>query len=640
VKPRGVVVAIGAAIALLLAVLLVYTSWAGDGHDETARAFGVEAARDPADIEIERVPAELADVARLAADTQREAAAPAEATAPTATSTSTSTVRRRVRVLDLDGQPVVGVSVAPMRNPVFTVGTTAEDGTFALARGEDGSALEVVDGRWYTLRDTEPLERPDGIEVLLLVAPKILVSGRVEDASGAPVPGATVKVELPATVFATFPEPLDRAREARSVPQTTAADGSFDLSIPSAPHAAIFAERDGYSRTTIPAPLVDRSGLVLTLAAPAATSSLRVAGVVLHADGTPGVGATVRYGEAAAGVDAQGRFEIQVGQGFVKDQPLVAVKRGFQAASVPDFWATVQVSSGTLPFQRLVLGPPPLAIEGRVVDEDGRPQSGWTVQPIDPLLLLEGMIPPESAESVAQGTAIRAETDDEGRFRLEGLLDRMYRLQAHSREALIRIESAPIQAGARNVQFVVPPDALFAKVEGIVVSADGSPIAGVDVRVALIVFRTQSGYTMEHAPEVKTDAEGRFVLMRVPRRFSKLDATSDAILPAALDLTDHVDGEPVRIVAARRCHARVEGVPEASKLTWIRVLDASGESLQMMRFRSGGWMSSGSVSLADGATAVFAVSETARTLVFGGADVPEVSRALTLAPGEITVVRW
>lgn len=637
-KQRSIVIAIAGAIALLLVALLVYTTRADARRDETARAFGIEASRIPAGIGLEPVIPDLADVAQDAPDTQREAAAPAEAAVPTAT--STSTVRRRVRVLDIAGDPVAGVSVAPIRNPVFTVGTTAEEGTFDLPQGEDGSDLEVVDGRWYTLRDTEPLDRPDGTEVLLLVAPAIQVGGRVEDANGAPVQGAEVKLELPAAVFATFPEPLDRAHEVRSVPQHTRVDGSFEMRSPSAPHAGISAKKAGYRSTEFAAPLVDRSDLVLTLAAPAATGAWRVEGDVVHADGTPGVGATVRYGQAAASVDAEGRFEMQITAGFVDDQPLVAVKRGYQAASVPDFSAVVQVSSGTLPFQRLVLGPPPLAIEGRVVDEEGRPQAHWAIQPVDPLLLYEGMIPPESAESVAQGAPIRADTDDKGRFRLEGLLNRAYRLQAHSTEALVRIESGPIQAGARNVQLVVPPDALIAKVEGVVVSADGSPIEGVDVRVALIVFRTRSGYTMEHSPEVKTEAQGHFVLLKVPRRSSKIDATGDAILPTSLDLANHVEGELVRIVAARRCHARVEGVPADTKLTWFRVQDARGENLQIMQFQSGGWWSSDSVTFTDGASAVFAVSEAARTIVFQGEGVAEVARPIALTPGEISVVRW
>lgn len=631
---RAVAGGAAALVAVVVAALALLVGKDADGRGAVERDAVTAPVEAPGPAEVELTGSTAETRERLAA-VRGSDAPPVVDAAPSAPS-ATSAARMRGRVLDLAGAAVAGVAVAPRDEPDVRLATSAADGSFDL----DGAppALVVADARWYTLRETEPRTRADGSEVLVIVAPAIVVGGRVLDAERRPVEDARVRLELSYAVYAAFPVPLDHARESRLAETLSAADGSFELTLPSAPRARLEASASGYRDAAVDPGLASRADVELVLER-AGVSSLRVEGVVLHADETPAAGATVRYGDASATAESDGRFALTIEPGE-EGQPLVAAKKGFQAAVVPGFHAIVLASGARIPPQRLVLGGAPLSIEGRVVDHEGRAQAGWLVQPVDPLLVTDGRIPPECVEALARGEAVQAKTDATGAFALDGLQERAYRLQAHSATELVRIESEPIAAGARNVRLVVPADARFAKVEGVVVGLDGTPIQGVTVHAGLIVFRSRWGYTSEHGDETTTDAEGRFELLRVPRLQSKLDAGGDAILPTSHDLEGHVDGAPVRIVAARRCHARVEGVPAATGLRWVQVHDADARALSLMQFQSGGWMSSTQVELVEGASPVFAVSEAARSLVISGQDQPDVTRPIALVPGEITTVRW
>lgn len=625
-------IAASVALALLLAMLLLR---AEDGRRAAAPREPGVAARTTvgaADI-VEPDAARSAESTRVASETARGVTASdgkaVELTRP---------ARFVGRVLDLFGDPVEQVEVAPRTDPKRPFARTATDGSFSLERGD--LELTVVDPRWYTLRDTEPLPREGGREVLVLVAPAIEVSGVVVDTTGQPLSGAALELVIPWSTFAAFPLPLDRGRAARGTETATNAHGSFALTIPIAPRLTLSCSAKGFAEKVIAAPTAARSGVVITLDPLRAQSHVRIEGEVVHASGAPAVGATVRMRAAETTAGSNGGFVLDVRRDNDEESPLVAVLNGFQAAVVPEFGGVIRRFAGAPPPQRLVLGPAPLSITGRVVDHEDRPLRGFLVQPVDPILLMTGAIPPISAESVGNGAPLQSLSGADGSFELRGLQDRAYRLQAHSGEALVRIESEPIPAGARDVRLVVPADARFPEVQGVVVGHDGAPLAGVQVRSTLIVLRSGGSYTMENSKHVDTDAKGRFVLVDVPRDRSRISVDGDAILPASHDLAGHEDGRPVRILAARRCHVRVEGVPDSAGIAWVEVRDATDQALLLMQFQSGGSISSYQAQITDGGSPLFAVSETARTVVFRGDGDLEVARSLTLRHGEITVVRW
>ncbi len=569
----------------------------------------------------------------------RERAESALEAAPAAAPAPAPLARARItgRALDLDGAPIAGVTIAPRDDPKRTIATSADDGTFPL--GEHDRELTVADERWYTLRDSEPIAREGFSEIVVVAAPRIRVGGRVVDPDGAPVAGATVELDVPASAFARIPQSLDRARNPRRAQLESTADGTFELDVPIAPPARLTASKAGFGDATTASPPSSRFDLVLKLAPPAPRGVL-VEGVVVHTDGSTGTGARVHFGVDGQPVDATGRFSFHAEAEADAAQALLAVKSGYQAAVLPDFGAQLAAAKEPITGLRLVLGPAPLAIEGLVVDAEGRGRKGWIVQPIDPVLLSEGHIPPQSAEGAGKGSPLAVTTDGDGRFVLEGLQDRDYRLQAHSGEELVRIESAPIAAGSRNVRLVVPADAKFERLNGVVTGMDGKGIEGVRVRAGLITFRTKWGYTSEHSDDVTTDAEGRFEIRGVPRRDSHLNFDGDAILPTHFELAEHDERTPIRVVAKRRCHLRVEGVPETSGFTLVAVRDANGQSVSLMRFQSGGTWSSNTIRIEGGLTPVFAVSEDGTSLVLSGGNQPEAVRPLRLVPGEITTIRW
>ncbi len=628
-----ILVLVAVALGIAAAFLLLQQGPANPREQEAS----VAAARHDESVEIGRPALELTQGADSSAVRERAESVAEPVPAPAPSTTTPARPRITGRVLDLDGVPIAGVAIAPRDDPKRTIATSAGDGTFPL--GEDDRELTVADEHWYTLRDSEPIAREGFSEIVVVAAPRIRIGGRVVDPDGAPAPGAKVDLTAPATAFARIPQSLDRARNPRNSQVETTADGTFELDVPIAPPALLTASKAGFGDATTASPLLSRFDLELKLAPPAPRGVL-VEGVVVHTDGSTGTGARVHFGTEGRDVDAAGRFSFHAEAQADATQALVAVKRGHQAAVMLDFGARLATAKEPQTGLRLVLGPAPLAIEGRVVDAEGNGRKGWIVQPIDPVVLSEGQIPPQSAEGAGKGSPLWMTTDGEGRFVLEGLQDRDYKLQAHSGEDLVRIESAPIAAGSRNVRLVIPADAKFERLTGVLTGTDGKGIEGVRVRAALITFRTKWGWTSENSDDVTTDAEGRFEIRGVPRRDSHLNFDGDAILPTRFELAEHDERTPIRVVAKRRCHLRVEGVPETSGFTLVGVRDADGQSISLMRFQSGGTWSSSTMAIEGGLTPVFAVSEDGTTLVLSGGDQPEAVRPLRLVPGEITTVRW
>ncbi len=582
-------------------------------------------------------PVDLAEARPAPARTAEAGDAPAKEDAPPAAAASTLV---HGRVLDVLGSGLPDLPIAQASSPAHVWTRSDAGGRFELPSADDD--LVVADTDWYTLRSGEAVEQAGTGGMLVIAARATRLAGVVLDPQGAPVAGALVRFRLPHTVFARFPEPLDRLREPRQEETESGADGTFELRAAGVERAQLFVSREGFETRSFPAPGVDRGDLVLTLAPDGEDGEIRIEGVVVHADGSPAAEADVLLADRNVRTDGTGRFALKSPRWIEESAPLCAVLPGLQAAVVPEFGAILRGAGAELPPQRLVLGAPTLGIEGFVVDADGAPKPGWTVQPIDPVLLLEGHIPPRSVEAVGLRGSLGTRTAADGSFELRGLFDRAYRLQATSGTELLRVESAPIPAGSRNARIVVPADARIPRVAGVVVGVDGRPVEGVLVRIVLVTFRTRNGYTMEHSQGMTTGADGRFELKDVPRRDASLDLWGDGIVPEKFEYADRGDLEDLRVEVVRRLHLRVEGVPPGSNVGTIEVHDARGERLQVMGFQGGGWWSSTSAAIEGGITPILAVPETARSVAFVGRGDAGVlgTRPIAFTPGEITVVRW
>jgi hypothetical protein len=547
--------------------------------------------------------------------------------------------RVRGRVLDLAGAPVPGVDLVA-RGGDTPMARSLGDGSFELTTSLASLVLVASSNRWATVRSLSTRNEPvdDGIVV---VAPVVPVSGIVVDESGAGLEGVQVAVEIDDAALASFPFPLDTTTSEPEPSVESGPGGAF--SIPrsiAAPRAKLVASREGYERARIAAPLVPTTDARIVL-----VSSVRAArfvtGVVVRANGDAATKATVHLGEDQAKTDERGAFRLEVPEWVRDSQPLVAVEAGSQAASVATFGGTLNASKEAPAPVRLVLGPPPLVIAGRVVDADGKPQEGWTVGLLNGTPVSVGRVPPITAEALTTGKDEPTKTDALGAFEVPGLLDRDYQLFAYDTASLGRIETGPIAAGTTDLVMKLAPDAYIAKVAGQVVAKDGTPVAGATVSLGQVIARDEGAQAWINGAGTTTDAKGAFELTKVPRNFTHVDVGGDLVLPQSFPLAEQDLARPLRLEVARRCHFRVEGLPASGKERWISAYDAQGKELQVMAFQSGGWSSTHRQQVTTDTTRVYAVSESAVELrLFEDYDRVAGKKPMHLVPGEVTVVAW
>ncbi len=566
---------------------------------------------------------------------------------------ATASVRVCGRVLDRGGVGQPGVRVVkvggffggtPGSGTGKEIAISGAGGSFEaeLVLGENGDVLESGrDSGFATLRAARVTRENSAGEQLLVVAPAIQLAGTVAEASGSPLAGARLRFEVPLAALVGFPAVLDGTVET-AFEAVTGEKGRFAfLRVPSSAGARLFVQRTGFRSLERAAPSESQDDLWLELE-PQGEKDPWLQGVVVHADGRPAQGAKVRLDELATKTDADGRFGLQQ-EWASEEAPLVAALPGFQPALLPSSGALMQQDLPP-PFVRLVLGGPTLAIQGKILDAEGKPCRGWQVNLRDGTVLTPGQVPFDLAEDLARGKKVATKSDKQGAFELEGLLARDYVVQAYDLESLLMLRSDPVAAGTLDLVLRVPADAVLERLAGVVVARDGTPLAGVRVETRLVTAEYGGGMSWDHGMGATTDSAGRFELEQVPRRHVSLQVEGESVIPEAFGLERvHAGGEE-RFEVARRCHLRVEfgSVPRATESQTpdsIPALDFVGKRLQLHLFQGNGWRSSSSVHLTDLGSNTLAVSEDARTLVFYR-DHAELRRVpLTLVPGEVVVVR-
>jgi hypothetical protein len=330
----------------------------------------------------------------------------------------------------------------------------------------------------------------------------------------------------------------------------------------------------------------------------------------------------------------------------------------------------------------LHLGPPPLAIEGRVIDARGEPAAGIKVWAVDPTLF--GVVDevPAHVEGMLSGAATRsdieklladvgegadpdttlaetssvfwtfARTGADGRFQLAGLTEREYRLAAMDPATLLRVETGPIRAGRRDVEIVLDTDRCWQRVAGTVVSASGEPVPGVgivplcDVMTVRLDEHSSSGL-QARGRAARTDEQGRFELRLLPRERVYLHLDGESILPREFGRSpggiEEESGGKVEELVIRvglRRHLKVELAPDpAAVIDHVCVLDDRGERLRLHLFEGSSRTEADSLPLQDGRSDVLVVSDEARTLVLLHGDL-EVRRVpLHLRAGSVNVIR-
>jgi len=514
-----------------------------------------------------------------------------------------------------------------------------------------------------------PVDARAGQECRIVVAPRIALAGLVLAAEGAPVVGARLGLAPPADLRARLAQVLDFSTD-RACAAVSDELGRFRLDpAPALADAQLTVEREGYAALEQPAPTRSQENLVLVLQRPGSGDGL-LAGTVVDPAGTPVGGATVALGFDGTTSDAEGRFQLRPddpgspnrqaeSRGLpVRADRLRALKPGYLPAEL----VATRDSAGQLTWPRplvLVLGGEPLAVEGRVVDERGAGLPGMRVWIADATFFGALADPEEGlqlahAENLLSGAAPGwsfVESGADGRFRLEGLLERDYRLAAMDPATLLRTEVEAVAAGEHDALLVLSRAKLLPRLAGRVVDGHGLPVAGVavfpmcDAHLTEIegrVVRTQHATVSG----TRTDADGLFVLENVPEEAVYLRLQGSVTLPLewgrglAGGLARLVGARPEELVLTveRRCHFQVElEVPgEADE---VGLLDAAGRALGLSEFRGNGRSDGERLRLVEGRSGMLAASDRAAFVVLyrTGFEVRRVSVRLT--PGEPTQLR-
>ena len=353
-------------------------------------------------------------------------------------------------VVDLDGNPVPEVGIRNLRDPRSeVVARTGADGRFDMTWvvQHGGEEWGVAGQNWVTVlphRDgtLEDGWLEDGRPFMRIVCTRALaVTGFVESTGGEPIANALIELRANlardrfAELVEVTPDPERRFILARSNRA-----GQFELPrVPTGADLVLSVTAAGFAAHV--EPVRPEAAVGIRIALEPLVGDGRVRGVVLlDHGGTPAPGARVILGRERVKAGRDGTFELAL-DGVPADAPLVAsYPDRFPAVLAPDERPPSSSSSGVV---RLVLGPAPEKIAGRVVDAEDAPLAGWRVG------ILDGT-PDGRGRFVEQSTGpATVVTDAAGRFELSGLAERAYRLWAADGSGTI-VRTSPIAAGTRD----------------------------------------------------------------------------------------------------------------------------------------------------------------------------------------------
>lgn len=439
-------------------------------------------------------------------------------------------------VLDEQGGPIAGARVAllwqadPETRKRFLAGRRLDEGilVFESRTGQDGrfTVIDLPAGRFELVVQAQgfaPYEQP-GVELAaeetskdlgrLELSPGLALEGRVSDRRGRPVAGAEVRTRIRFDTAA-FPGTVTRSEDSgRFRLEHLGEDAVVDLHV----------RHPDYSARVLPnVAIADREFLHVELERPAVLT-----GRVLSSIGEPVARAWVGAKPEAAvdswilysdrrGVDptthtdAEGRFRLpDVEPGKVE---LSVEARGFQSHSR----AGLDILPGTETEIEVVLEPG-ATVSGLVLDAEGRPLSGVSVQ----------------------GAGIKDRTDPQGHFRLVGISPGAHRLLAWSDEHGRTDRTVDVPPEGAEVELVFPPGYPLG---GRVVGPGDEPVAGALVRLEPATETTREATSARSA---LTDLGGGFGFDQVPPGSYRLLARREGLAMGSTAPVVEVASGPVR----------------------------------------------------------------------------------------------
>ena len=568
----------------------------------------------------------------------------------------------RALVLDTRGQPLGGVAVGIPGNagaePSRAV--SGADGIAEFPGLAEGGTVVAMGNDTTTVMSGYADDLSGRTTPVVVVGPRQPVAGMVVDASGMPIAGVAVSVNPPAGFRSRFEHVLDQSME-RHPATTTDEDGRFEVSwVAGLEGCALSAHLLGYARHAEQLPAFGADRLVVTLRAPADDTTV-VSGMVVDPVGEPVARARVSLGGTIEVSDASGLFRLERDDPARRQGPgkeklagmsvtVVALKPGYLPGTL-EVPLDPQTGEEIWPEQVVLrLGAEPLAVAGRVVDPAGQPLGGVEVWIDDPSFFsLRG----QCMESLLGGSRNDrwhvTHSDDDGRFRLEGLLDREYRLGAYDSAAMQQTYLST-RAGREDLQVVINRSLVIEQVVGRVVTGDGAPLPDAGVHVMTEMVRPQYlGREIRSSTYLRrsttTDDEGRFMLQGVAREGLQLFIQSPETFAARVghgygaELGEMVDaGGELEITVSRRMHVQVV-LDDPTEGDRVGALDFRGEPALIYSFRVKEGQGKPRELLMDGRSEVFAVRDTVGTVVLylGEQEVRRIP--VSLLPDGVNTVR-
>jgi hypothetical protein len=475
---------------------------------------------------------------------------------------------------------------------------------------------------------------------LVVALPAVDLSGTVVDASGAPVAGAQVALDVPDAAFADLWLPLDGTRP---VPRATMTDesGRFELAN-LATHAdlGLVVSAEGLPELRVPVPAHSVDGLYLRFPG---DGPAWLEGLVLLPGGLPAAGARVQAGGAWALADGRGRYRVSVDP--ARPPPLIVAELsgwlpaskalggggvgptahgdgGHAGAGSGTGGAGGGQASGSQKAILLQIEGELLSIPGRALQAAGVPAAGWSV------VALDDGFDPRHPERPAGAVAASARSAADGSFVLEGLLDRAYRVLAFDPASGLRAGPEEVLAGSTAA--LVAQGGARASAGRLL--ADRRPMA----EATVVPVLASAGGFLAVGPAARADATGGFVLPGAAGWEGLLLVEHPSLVSAALTSVGKTGPNQIGLIHVPAdawfvfADSGLEPAPDA-----LSVLDAAGTALAIHT-------PSGSVErlrLTRGRSPVVRVADTGTTLVLYRSGLEALRWQLHLVAGEISVVR-
>lgn len=494
--------------------------------------------------------------------------------------------------VDPTGEALAGIEFAWVVDRVDAeVCTTDGSGRFRFA----------VESKEGNLRATDPArdvvgERWDTGERELVVAQTVLFAGHVVNRVGEPAKNVWV---------------LEEGYGANSLGSRRIAEtGAFNFGrFPTWSDRHVhFAHAEGVVR--VPVPQVDRTDVVVRIEALEPNRALIVK--VVDAQGVAVNDAIVSVRGSAEVTGDDGLVEWIVDP-WSESRDIFVARPGFlpETAQIP---RVEELREWTTPLELVIpVTVPGETIEGVVLDAEGAPVRGAWVGLADPGIF--GNPPVHAVVSYRSSTGGRSAfstvdawfrqgpaeavtargdhiyyrnwiTDKEGRFEMQGLERRPYRLRVAATEPLRVSTDVVVDAGTRGIELRLPGPEGARPCVGRVVDGEGRPIEGVEVHAEVLVTHAPEppgwiSYNAFRDETVHTDADGVFRLPPFRPKGCRIVARHGGVS----GVTDANVAEP-RIVIALPCEVEVRP-GESLKGRHLRVFDGEGEPLLFSWFQDG-----------------------------------------------------